>query len=461
MSARLSAAVVAGRTAAALSRRLGLGGGTVIAGHVAQRLDPGALRRIVARLPRGAAIISGTNGKTTTARLIASTLRLAGVRPLHNRAGANLLTGLTTAVVEDASARGRPRAHMGVFEVDEATVPAAVAEVQPRLVLLTNLFRDQLDRYGEVGFVASLWRETVRDLPNATRLVLNADDPLVAHLGAERSDAMYFGIGDVSVGSEQLPHALDARLCGRCAHEYSYTISFYGHLGHYTCPSCGLGRPTPDIEATQVELRGDEGARVTIRTPGGPFGVELRLPGLYNVYNAVAATAALVGLGVPNTTIQQGLEGFSAAFGRLERIEVEQRRLLLTLVKNPVGFTEVLRTILSATPSANLLIAINDLFADGTDISWLWDVDFEMLPDRVGFVVCSGARADDMAVRLKYALVPTDRLYIEPDLRRALEAALARSQAGETLYVLPTYTAMLAIRDVLRRTGYVHGFWED
>ncbi len=461
MSVRLSAAVAAGQAAAALSRRFGLGGGTVIAGHVAQRLDPRALQTIAASLPSGCLVVSGTNGKTTTSRLLASMLTLSGLRPLHNRAGANLITGLTTAVVENAGPLGRPRAGIGVFEVDEATVPGAVAEVVPRLIVLTNLFRDQLDRYGEVEFVASLWRKMIETLPPSTTLILNADDPIVASLGRGRENVIYFGVESSDVGTGETPHALDARLCAFCGAPYEYLSNFYGHLGHYRCTSCGWRRPDPDIRITKVETHGDRGSRVTVQTLAQTFDLDVKLPGLYNIFNALAATACATALDIPSRVIQQGVERFEAAFGRLERVLIEQRELLLALVKNPVGFNEVLRSVLPVDGTFQLVLAINDLFADGTDISWLWDVDFEVLAERPISIVCTGLRADDMAVRLKYANVERHRIEVEPDLTRALELALAKTEPGETVYMLPTYTAMLETRKLLRKTGYVRGFWED
>ena len=461
MSARLTAALLAGRAAARLSRRFGLGGGTVISGHLVPRIDPDAVPNIVRRLPHGSVIVSGTNGKTTTARLLAHLLRESGLRPLHNRAGANLISGLASAVVDQASLRGEPRADIGLFEVDEATLPSAVRLIEPRLVLLTNVFRDQLDRYGEVQFIYDTWRGALDHTPAETSLVLNADDPFVAALGVERSNVTYFGLGDTSLGLQRPPHAADARLCMRCGARYEVTVSFYGHLGYYHCPVCGLSRPEPQIVATHCEFHGDSGTDVRVETPAGPFSTRLSLPGLYNVYNCLAATTVGLGLGLTPEAIGAHLSTFTTAFGRLERIAVEERQLFLALVKNPVGFTEVLRTVVPTDGKANLAIFINDHFADGTDVSWLWDVDFELLQDRVNVVVCSGTRAEDLAVRLKYAQLPTERLVLEGEPRRALEQALARSDPGDTIYVLPTYTAMLEVRDVLRKSGYVGHFYED
>jgi lipid II isoglutaminyl synthase (glutamine-hydrolysing) len=480
MRPRLSAALLAGRAAAVLSRRLGRGGGTVIAGHLVPRIAPGALRDVTRALVHGSIVVSGTNGKTTTTRLLSHILSGAGLRPIHNRAGANLLSGLFTAVAQATDWQGRPVGDIGLFEVDEATIPAALQHIQPRVLVLHNIFRDQLDRYGEVHFVANLWRQAIAQLPPTSTVLVNADDPLIAGLSVAalpdsssradsisneeirpRSQAMSYGIADTSVGELTLPHAADARLCPRCGAALRYQLVFYGHLGHYTCSRCDFARPKPTVEATTVELLGDDGSNLTITTPEGVIRARLHLPGLYNVYNALAAVAVCSGIGVRRETIVRGLDTFTAAFGRLERIQVEDRQLFLALVKNPVGFTEVLRTVLGQPGRRTLLIAINDLFADGTDVSWLWDVEFERLEERANVVVCSGLRAEDMAVRLKYAGVEPERIRIETDLRRALELALAAAEPNETVYALPTYTAMLALREILRQTGYVRGFWED
>jgi UDP-N-acetylmuramyl tripeptide synthase len=484
---------MAGRAAAVLSRRLGRGGGTVIAGHLVPRIAPGALRDVTRSLPNGSIVVSGTNGKTTTTRLISHILRSAGMRPIHNRAGANLLSGLYTAVAQGTDWQARPRGDVGLFEVDEATIPSALQHIQPRVLLLHNIFRDQLDRYGEVHFVADLWRNAIAQLPSSSTVLLNADDPLVAGLPVASTDdsrvvgdpppqrdsdserwgpasadeswpsakILTYGVADPSVGVATQPHAADARLCPRCRAPLQYHVFFYGHLGHYACSRCGFARPTPSVSATSVELLGDAGSNMTVATPDGLVRARLQLPGLYNVYNALAAVAVCTALGVRRDIIARGLETFTTAFGRLERIQVEGRQLFLALVKNPVGFTEVLRTVLSAPGRRTLLIAINDLFADGTDVSWLWDVEFERLQDRVNVAICSGSRAEDMAVRLKYAGVEPERIRVESDFRRAIELVLAAAEPAETVYVLPTYTAMLGMRDILRQTGYVRSFWDE
>jgi UDP-N-acetylmuramyl tripeptide synthase len=271
-----------------------------------------------------------------------------------------------------------------------------------------------------------------------------------------------FGVNAPALGSATLPHAADARLCPRCGARLQYDLVYYGHLGWYRCPSCDLRRPTPSVTVVEATSGGDLGSSLLIETPRAPIAAEVRLPGVYNVYNALAAVAACSELDIPVATIQEGLATFTAAFGRLERIRIHDREVFLALVKNPVGFTEVLRTILDGDAgSRTLVLAINDLFADGTDVSWLWDVEFERLAGRVNLAVCAGLRAEDMAVRLKYAGVDVGHIRVVPDLRVAVDQALAAASPGETVYVLPTYTAMLAVREALRQAGHVKDFWED
>ena len=462
MDPRLTAALLAGRTATILSRRLRLGGGTTFPGSVARRFDPLAMAKMARALPRGSVVVTGTNGKTTTSRLISNILRTASLNPVHNRAGANLLGGVTSALITATTLSGRSRADIGLFEVDEAVMPAVVREVRPKVILITNLFRDQLDRYGEVDYLAKLWRQALAELGEDSTVVLNADDPLVASLGeAIRPQVLYFGLEDERQGSPTLPHAADSKSCLHCGARFDYSVVYYGHVGKYHCSNCGATRPLPQVSAVDVTARGAEGNDVRLSTPTGEMFLNSSMPGLYNLYNMLAAVACCQALGIGHDHIQDGVKTFTAAFGRIERVNIDGKRVFLALVKNPVGFGEVLRTVLADGEPKNLFIIINDKFADGTDISWLWDVDFELIKGRANFVLTSGIRAEDMAVRLKYAEVPVDQIAVEKDLRAALKKALDLTPEGDTLYVLPTYTAMLEVRDVMRQSGYVGRFWED
>jgi UDP-N-acetylmuramyl tripeptide synthase len=463
------AAIAAGKAAGASARLLRRGGGTALPGLVAERVSPRLLRRFARQLRQGAIVVTGTNGKTTTSRMLDAVLAEAGWRLIHNRSGSNLVRGLVATLVQASDLRGDLRADAGLFEVDEATIPAVVAQVRPRLILINNHFRDQLDRYGELDTIHRQWRAALATLPEQTRVVLNADDPSVAVLAQHtRARVITYGIADTRHALTALPHAADAINCPLCAHRLVYETILLSHLGHYHCPQCGFARPPIDVAATEVALHGAESLALTVHRPAGTFAVEVGVPGFYNAYNALGATAAALALGIAPAAIQAGLRGFRAAFGRIEPVPVGDKQLLLALVKNPVGFNEVLRMLFPpGTPAADgpkhLLIIINDLTADGRDVSWLWDVDFELLgaPGATARVTTAGLRAPDMANRLKYAGVDPTTVTAIPTLDAALDAALAALPRGATLYVLPTYTAMLAFRDLLHHRGWVGQFWEQ
>jgi UDP-N-acetylmuramyl tripeptide synthase len=478
----LVAAVNAGKASALATRLLGRGGGTALPGLVAQTLYPGVLRALTRQLPHGSIMVTGTNGKTTTSRMIASILNAAGKQPLHNRSGSNLERGLVATLVGAATPTGGlpPEMQAGLFEVDEAAMPNALPSIAPRVALFNNLFRDQLDRYGEIDTVYRKWRMALSRLGSTSTLVLNADDPAIAslaHTPQLRAKVLFFGIEDPRYALAELPHAADSIQCPRCGGRLDYSLILLGHLGHWRCPKCGLERPQPDVAATSVALHGTDRSEIELRTPQGELRLTLNVPGLYNVYNGLAAVSSTLAFGVVPVHIKEGLSTFTAAFGRIERVAVpdSDKSLLMALVKNPVGFNEVLRMLFppsgleSPQPSTpkHLLIIINDLIADGRDVSWLWDVDFEVLAsvtndDPVSNVVVSGIRASDMAVRLKYAGVPTERVILERDMDSALDLALRTLPEGETLYVLPTYTSMLSFREMLHKRGWVgSAFWEQ
>jgi UDP-N-acetylmuramyl tripeptide synthase len=465
------------RAVGAASRRSGRGGGTTLPGRVLLRMEPEAIAKLGARMGGGSTIISATNGKTTTAGMIAAILAAEGRPPVHNRAGSNMTWGVATALLEQRGAEG-------LFEVDEAWLPRVAQQLNPRLIVLGNLFRDQLDRYGEMEALAEEWAKAVAAAPAGTGLALNADDPLIADLGRDtdteipREGTLYFGIDDHSQALPELQHAFDAKHCRRCGHPYAYEVAFVGHLGHYSCPNCGAQRPRPDVAATRIELRGMEGSTATVRVPGGEIEVELPLPGLYNVYNALGAIAAALKLGVDAERVAAALGGMRAAFGRVETIAIGDGAVSILLIKNPAGANEVLRTLAleaagdersqkTADSAGNcersgdgidLWIALNDRIADGRDVSWVWDADFELLADSVRRVTCAGTRAPEMALRLKYAGWPEDRIAVEPDIATSLDAAVASSPGR--LFALPTYTALLELRKLLADRGLAKEFWQ-
>jgi UDP-N-acetylmuramyl tripeptide synthase len=466
-NARLSAAILAARAARIASRTLKTGGGSTVPGVVARHVDPGVLAKLSARLPLGSAAITGTNGKTTTTRMISRILQTAGMRAVNNSTGANLVTGVTAALLSDADLAGRPASEMGLFEVDEASVPKVAAEARLGILAVLNLFRDQLDRYGELAYTGKVIASAFGDLPEDGSVVLNADDPLVASLGRSARKPVYYGVDEPTLDTGRLQHIADSKDCPVCGTGLCYDAVYMGHVGVYDCKECSFGRPELAYRASRVRLDGARGADFLLSTPVGETEARINLPGLYNVYNALAAATVAAEAGVGLEAILHGLEEFGGAFGRVERVRVGDREAFLLLIKNPVGFNEILRTFVTDGEARYVLIAINDNHADGLDVSWLWDVDFEMLADaRVEtqtkgaspFMV-AGTRAEDMAVRLKYADLPVGSVI--PDLREAIKTALEATPPKETLYVLPTYTAMFEIRKTLSELGYTHPFWED
>jgi UDP-N-acetylmuramyl tripeptide synthase len=481
MADTLAAKLALARAVGTLSQLRG-GGGTSAPGKLLMRLAPEAIGELGGRLARGSVLISATNGKTTTAAMAAGILEGAGIALVHNRAGANMAGGIATTLMRAARPRGAIDGELGLFEVDELWLAELARELRPRAIVLGNLFRDQLDRYGELETIADSWEQLLGE--RECGLVLNADDPSIADLGRDRPAALYFGVDDDSLALSGMAHAADAKHCRNCGAPYAFDAIYLGHLGHYHCPSCGRSRPTPTVIATDVRLEGVRAARFRLRTPAGEAEVSLALPGLYNIYNALAAAALASALEVPLASIVAGLQGTTAAFGRAESVTVSipgarRRELRILLVKNPAGANEVLRTLALEPGEHDLLGVLNDHIADGRDVSWIWDADFELLAGRVRHVTCSGTRAADLAARLKYAGIDPERIDVREDLASALDAATANrpstanrpdaaespdaaSNAGATvppLFALPTYTAMLALRELLVARGEASSEW--
>jgi UDP-N-acetylmuramyl tripeptide synthase len=449
----LRLALAAARATAFASRATGRGGGTTLPGRVLTALAPDAPRRLAGRLPRGCVLVSATNGKTTTCGLLAEVLR-GRVQLARNSAGANLASGIASAL----AVREAASAELGLFECDEAALPGLADQLAPGAIALGNLFRDQLDRYGELELVAARWRELVARLEPSTTLVVAADDPLTASIAEGHPSLVHYGIDDPSVALAAAPHASDTRFCVRCGHAYDYRAVYVGHLSDYGCPHCGNARAPLDLAARAINLRGLDGTAFDLCRGDEHVRVELALPGLYNVENALAAAALAVVLGEPLKVIAEGLGRFRGAFGRFQRLRVGSSDLVLLLIKNPAGANEVLRIL--PPGDATLLFALNDRIADGRDVSWVWDVDWELVAPRLRHVVTAGTRAADAALRLKYAGVDASAIEVVPDVARALDR-VADLAAGGTGYVLPTYTAMLELQGVAASRGLARPYWEE
>lgn len=514
-SLRAGFAVVAGRTAGAISRRLHLGGGTSVVGVVAQQVYPNIVNHLATQLEHGSVLITGTNGKTTTSSFMAAIVRDGGLRVWQNREGSNLVRGIASSLVIRALPSGNLRRSgraISILEVDEAALPQITAEVSPRVIVFTNLFRDQLDRYGEVDSVISHWQRAIKNLPETTILVLNADDPAIARLGEDfPGKVLYYGIDDPALDlhaqqdDENRIQVIDTRACPRCGSEYEYDLRFYSHMGHYSCPKCGTSRPQPDVQATSVQIDSFDRLRVRVTAQDQPHDITVPLPGLYNVYNALAAATAAVALGIAWEPITSGIEQFKPAFGRGERIQVDGRTLRLLLAKNPTGFNEVIRTLFSDSIPQQVLFVLNDNIADGRDISWIWDVDFERIAGHSTRLTVTGTRALDLALRLKYAGIAEEHITIVPQhplrasqpkggntaqrkrkkrgkhpeeeikheqsqpengqvrvygLKNAIATALEQTPEGETLFVVPTYTGLLEVHRELESQGLTPRYWE-
>jgi UDP-N-acetylmuramyl tripeptide synthase len=379
------------------------------------------------------------------------------------------MRGVAAMLVEEASLYGAiadADRRLAILEVDEATLPEILREARPRVIVFTNLFRDQLDRYGEVDAVSRSWeraleagsgkREAGYHLPT---IVLNADDPAVAHLGrGYAGTVVYYGVEDAVAGADLVEHASDFRICLDCGGDLSYDVTFYGHVGHWRCPSCGNARPATDVRLTRVVL-GDDATALRIETADGELSIRLPLTGLYNAYNALAAGAGALALGLPRDAILRALEGFSAAFGRQERFTINGRDVRVLLGKNPTGLNQVLRTIAASPGEKHMLFFLNDGVADGRDVSWIWDADYELVQAQTSWVLASGTRAEDLALRLKYAGFGDD-IPVEKRAGAALQRAIEATPEGGTLWVVPTYTAMLEVREIIAKRAGAGQFWE-
>ena len=436
------------------------------AGRALLVAEPRAIARLAARLPHGTGVVSGTNGKTTTTNLLAEILTAAGHRPVVNRIGANMAGGVAAELLAAARLGGRMTADIGVFEVDELWLDRVLPDLHPRLVVLTNLFRDQLDRMGEVDQVADRWEEIIAELSADSELVVCADDPRLARLGDGRRSVAWFG---VTATEADLPPSADIPDCRRCGAPLVIERSHIGHLGAWHCPSCGDARRTPDLVAEAIEVVGTDRVRFIAvdRSSGTPTPasapIELTLPGRFNAANAAAAIAGARALGVPLADAAAGLSTARAAFGRAEHMDVAGRSIVLLLAKNPVGLDEVL-SLLSGRPPFDLLMLLNDRDIDGRDVSWIWDGDVEAIAGSIRSATCGGTRGADAAMRLDYAGVDPDAIELIAErtgnhdtIGEALACALTRGT--DELVVIANYTAMLDLREHVAEQGFAARYW--
>jgi len=463
LTPRLFAALVAAKAAGAGSRVLGRGGGTSLPGMVARRVDPGVLRTLVAGRGVPVVAITGSNGKTTTARFTAALLRGEGVPVAHNSSGSNLVQGVTSLAVGFADLRGGLPRGVLVAEIDEGALLVIADELRPRVLVIVDLFRDQLDRFGELHALGDAIDTVARTLPPDRALVVNADDPLVASLANDRiGRRVTFGF-QVEGSLDRITRAADTIRCPRCRSDLVYRAVYLSHMGDYACPGCGFARPPLDVAVTSVEVTGLSETRCSIRLPDGTS-LDLRIPqsGVHVAYDAAAAIAAVIALGAGTDHAAWALAGIRPAFGRIETIDLpDGRQVVLAFSKNPTSFNTTLRALATEGEPRRLLIALSNTLVDGEDFAWLWDVDFESMASGVESVVVSGLRADELATRLKYAGVDPARMTVVVDRPAALDAALAQVEPGGRLTVVAGYTPTIEIRDEMRRRGWTGRFWEQ
>ncbi|HEX8938583.1 MAG TPA: MurT ligase domain-containing protein [Candidatus Limnocylindrales bacterium] len=461
LTPRLFAALVAGKAAGTATRVLGRGGGTSLPGMVARRIDPTVLETIVRRRGVPVVAITGSNGKTTTARFTAALLRGEDVAASYHPAGANLVQSVTSLAVNFADLRGKLPAGVLVAEVDEGALPHVAPELAPRVVLVTDLFRDQLDRFGELYAVADAIESVARGLPPEAALVSNADDPLVANMApAIAARRVTFGF-ELGHDTDRITRAADTIRCPRCRADLEYRHVYLSHMGDYRCPACSFARPTPDVAVTSVEVEGIGSTRFSVRLPSGAT-LDVRVPqaGIHIAYDGAAAIAALVALGVEPEHAAASLAAVGPAFGRLEQIQAGDKRVILGFAKNPTSFNANLRALATEGEPRQLLVAASNTLVDGEDFAWLWDVDFESAASQVQRATVSGTRADELANRLKYAGVDPGRMTVVEDRRLALDAALDAVGPGGTLTILAGYTPTIELREEMHRRGWVGRYWQ-
>jgi UDP-N-acetylmuramyl tripeptide synthase len=428
---RLAFAVSVAKSVTFGVRSLRLGAASVLPGSLARRIEPRLLQLLTQQVKNGVILIAGTNGKTTTSLLLVTILERKGYRVAHNSTGANLENGLMTALLENTNLVGNLDVDYAILEVDENILPRILTPIQPRIILCLNLFRDQLDRYGEVDTISKRWTKIISTLPPETVVIPNADDPTLSYLGQQLPQrVLFFGLNEPENYLDEIPHAVDSIFCPNCGHSLDYKGVYLSHLGDFQCPKCGFSRSQPKLESSEFPQI---------------------LVGLYNKYNTLAAATAARELGVDEATILDTINNFQAAFGRAEDLEINGKRVRILLSKNPVGTNETIRVVTQSHDKTTLLV-LNDRTPDGTDVSWIWDVDTEKLVERGGTLVVSGDRLYDMALRLRYSEKTPDshfNLIVEEDLRQAIATALEHTPENETLHILPTYSAMLEVREVL------------
>ena len=449
MDLQLNFAILVGKLIS-LFLKISGSGATAAPGLYALKIDPDLVKKLAGKLKSGSIIISGTNGKTTTARLVSEILSTK-YRIIHNRQGSNLLRGIASTMILKSCIAGNLNFDLGVWEIDEATLPEAIYNLDPKKVILINLFRDQLDRYGEVDTVRGNWQKSLLNLSKNTQLILNADDPGISFLSKfTKARIFYFGVNDTKINLPTIDHVADIKYCLNCSTKLIYKSLFSAHLGHYYCPNCNLKRPSPKVYANNLLFRKDFSTSIKLNVNCQLSIVNCHLPGLYNVYNILAAVALCSFYKIDLAEMKIQIQKFSTAFGRFQQISIGSKSVTIFLIKNPTGANEVLR-VLATQNNLNLLIILNDKIADGRDVSWIWDTQWEAIIGKVKNISVAGIRGWDMATRLKYAGLTLSKKYVYEEISYSIANSLSKLDNNDTLIILPTYTALLDVQRSLSK----------
>ena len=420
--------------------------GTSLPGLVALKISDNFLSFLSKYCEKSIVTITGTNGKTTTAGLLAHILKSSKHTVLHNEKGANMLSGIASSLA--VNYKPFTKFDYAVLESDEAYLTKLYDFLNANYLLVTNLFRDQLDRYGELDTTAKKIQEAISKNPKL-KVFINADDPMLSDL-AKDNEKIYYGFDEITYknniqASQAPPEAVNCS----CGTPLSYQKRYYAHIGHYYCENCKKQRPEPENKAYAVIY--DDFSDIYIKDKNGHEECyKTNLVGLYNAYNALAAITAAKKLDIEYSDIQEGLNTYQSVFGRAEKLRIKNKNLLIQLIKNPTGASEVLRTV-NQNAAAKLLIIINDNYADGRDVSWLWDADFELLKNYPNNIIVSGERAYDMATRLKYAGFPTEKIEVKNEIKTAINYCLDSIEEEQQLIIMPTYTALLEMQKILKK----------
>lgn len=427
-------------------------GATAAPGLYALKIDPNLVKKISSKKKLKSIVISGTNGKTTTSRILYDIISKK-YKVIHNRQGSNLLRGIASTMIANSSPLGQLDYDYAIWESDEAALLPISQNININTLVLLNLFRDQLDRYGEIDTTRKKWQEVVKNLKPDASLILNADDPSVNYLSKfTKAKKTFFGLATTKIDLPKVENVADVKFCPNCDGKLIYEDLYSAHLGTYKCSKCSFRRKTPQVSISSITFNKNYSTNIKVSINNKSLSINYQLPGLFNAYNVIAAFTTATSIGTNAKSASVDISKFTAVFGRYQNIQLDDKNLLLFLIKNPAGANEVIRTI-AVNQKINLLVILNDNIADGRDVSWIWDTNWEALSSKISNIDVAGTRAWDMALRLKYAKIKTDQKNVQQNLKSAIDNSISKLAKGDTLFVLPTYTALMGLQAYLKSKG--------